>query len=463
MNSLRSIGLLLFLFFIISGFYIHPEYKYNRKKIAESKQRTGDASKGYKYLVEGDYVSSGIPYDLFKNMLPKDTSNVLQRSGINEQISPQFNLIEHKNGTKILAPNCLTCHSESINGDFIIGLGNNSFDYTFDASPMTNFLSVTLKNKFGTESSEWEAFQSFHKASQAIGPQIITDGPIVNPADKLTAVLVAHRDPETLEWNDKAQLDIPEVNIPTDVPPWWLLKKKHAMFYTAIGRGDFSKFLMASSILTLTDTTEARKIDSHFPDVLAWINELEAPKYPGNIDQSLLLKGKRIFELNCEQCHGKYGKEEEYPNLLIQLDEVGTDPYLSNAYSDGLYSEFVSWYEKSWFAQSPNGGKVVIEGGYVAPPLDGIWASAPYLHNGSVPTIEQLLNSKERPKYWKWSNSDDAYDTDAFGLRYVEVESKLDKKTYDTTMQGYQNTGHTFGDDLDNDERRALIEYLKTL
>lgn len=434
-----------------------------KKHIRSSQQRTGDVEKGYQYLINGDYVSSGIPYALYKTFPLNDSSNVLQRSGDAALIPPQFNLIENDKGVKIVAPNCLTCHSDYINGEFIVGLGNTSFDYSIEIQAATDFLNLMIQNQFGQDSETYKAFQSFYKASKALQGELKTAVRGVNPADKLTAVLVAHRHPDNLEWSDEVLLNIPEQNIPTDVPPWWLLKKKNAMFYTGIGRGDFSKFLMASSILTLTDSTEARKIDEKFPDILAWIEGLEAPKFPGDIDEELTEKGQRIFELNCEGCHGSYGNDADYPNYMISLEKVGTDPYLSKAYTDSLYKEFIDWYDDSWFAKSDNPGELVIEEGYVAPPLDGIWATAPYLHNGSVPTVEALLNSKIRPDVWERSFRSDDYNFKSLGWNYTVPENPSSSNAYDTSIPAYGNEGHYFGDDLEDAERKALLEYLKTL
>ena len=103
--------------------------------------------------------------------------------------------------------------------------------------------------------------------------------------------------------------------------------------------------------------------------------------------------------------------------------------------------------------------------GYVAPPLDGIWATAPYLHNGSVPTLESLLNSTLRPRYWARSGRSDDYNLDAVGWNF-EVLSKPGRKApwlYRTDLPGYGNQGHTYGDALSASERRAILEYLKTL
>jgi mono/diheme cytochrome c family protein len=432
-----------------------------KKHIKASEQRSGDPDVGYDYLMNGDYVSSGIPVSIFGTG-SDSTSFYLNRQKQNHTLPPQFTHIT-KNSVEMVAPNCLSCHGDYLNGEYIVGLGNSTFNYAINIAPATNFLSMTIKSKYGQDSDVWKSYSPFDKATKAINPKITTETRGVNPADKLTAVLVAHRDPETLTWRDTAALDIPDITIPTDIPPWWVLKKKNAMFYTAIGRGDFSRFLMASSILTMKDTTEARAIDDKFPDVLAWINTIEPPKYPAAINESLAAEGEMIFYNNCSGCHGTYGESGKYPNYLVSLETIGTDRALSDAYTKGTYRDFINWYESSWFSQGEHPGKVVVEEGYVAQPLDGIWASAPYLHNGSVPTVEALLNSKLRPQYWKRSYDSYDYNYDALGWNYEVLEDKQDNETYDTTIEGYGNEGHLFGDKLMDREREAVIEYLKTL
>ena len=302
----------------------------------------------------------------------------------------------------------------------------------------------------------------FSTVSKTVAPDIMTECKGVNSADRLFAILAAHRDPQSLEWSDTTISEIPNLGvIPTDVPAWWLLKKKNAMFYTALGQGDFSRIMMASALLTLSDSSDARYADDHFADVYAYLNTIEAPAYPQTIDQAQADKGKTIFENNCSACHGKYGSEESYPNLLVQANVVGTDSLL--AYSYSAFSAYLEWFNNGWFGQEPHSAALVNTGGYVAPPLDGIWATAPYLHNGSVPTLEDLLNSTERPVYWQRSFTDTDYDFTKMGWNYSVETSASSTSVYNTTLSGYGNGGHTFGDKLSTDERTALIEYLKTL
>jgi len=249
--------------------------------------------------------------------------------------------------------------------------------------------------------------------------------------------------------------------IPTDVPPWWLLKKKHAMFYNGFGRGDFGRFLMASNLLTVNDSSEAREVDSHFNDVLAYIYSLEPPKYPRPVNKQLAREGGVVFVEHCSKCHGSYGEGGEYPNLLIPESIVGTDSLLFRANYQS--TQFVNWFNKSWFAQGDHPARLEPFSGYIAPPLDGIWITAPYLHNGSVPTLEAVLNSKERPAYWSRDFNNPQYDYVQGGWKFSREEGPRGTAVYNTTLPGYGNYGHYFGDKLSDKERKAVIEYLKTL
>src|SRR5690606_6064708 len=130
-----------------------------------------------------------------------------------------------------------------------------------------------------------------------------------------------------------------------------------------------------------------------------------------------------------------------------------------------------------WFNESFYGTITYLTGddpfpGYVAPPLDGIWLTAPFLHNGSVPTLELVLDSTRRPRYWRRENYDSTnYDWDKLGwkweaLDYGHADAPFGVETkyiYDTTILGHDNGGHTFGDQLTQAERMAVLEYLKTI
>jgi len=429
-------------------------------------QRTGDAAAGYEYLISGDYMSSGIPYDAF--LLGSDVSpdNRLNRTGDNANLPYDYTAITADNGTRVVAPNCMACHASTINNQFIIGLGSHDADFTVNRAGNITLLNSGIRALYGGEESpEWKAYEQFRKSIMAIGPKTITETKGANPADKITQVLIAHRDKNTLDWADTPFVEIPDEVIPSDVPAWWLLKKKNAMFYHAIGRLDYCKSFIGSSLLTLGDATKAVEIDTKMVDVLAYIQTLEAPEYPFPIDSDLAQQGKQLFENTCATCHGTYGDNPTYPNLLVTLKSVGTDPELSNHYtqSSPMNDYFMDWFNTGWFGTNDNSLEIKAEGGYIAPPLDGIWATAPYFHNGSVPTLEDVLNSKNRPTRWSRSFDNTDYDQSKVGWIYSSEQTKVDENTYDTTLKGYGNSGHIFGDQLTNLERSALIEYLKTL
>jgi hypothetical protein len=95
--------------------------------------------------------------------------------------------------------------------------------------------------------------------------------------------------------------------------------------------------------------------------------------------------------------------------------------------------------------------------GYKARPLDGIWATAPYLHNGSVQSLFQLLlPSGDRKKTFKVGGRQ--FDTSNVG--FLEDPTGF---TFETSLPGNSNRGHEYGTSLTNDERHDLVSYLKTL
>jgi cytochrome c5 len=429
--------------------------------IPVSKQRSGDAAKGYEYLTTGDYLKSGIPYSLFTLGVPKDINNYLKRNGINKNIPHDFTAVKAPNGEMVVAPNCLQCHSQVFEGKLIVGLGNSFSDFTKQIGGTAVMAEKFLQNLKGDNAKKYDAAKSFITSVKTVAPNLVTSTKGVNLADGLATLLVAHRDPVTLQWSEKSSLIIPDELIPTDVPAWWLLKKKNGMFYNGFGRGDFGRFLMASNLLTVSDTAEAAEVDSHFSDVLAYINSIQPPKYPKPVDEELAVTGKKIFNAICSDCHGIYGGDETYPNLLIPESIIQTDSalYTSN-YSN---PQFVDWFNKSWFTKGDHPAQLVPYRGYIAPPLDGIWVTAPYMHNGSVPNLELMLNSKMRPKYWQRSFSAPSYNYDIPGWNYEEKATPGNSEVYNTTLKGFGNYGHTFGDKLSDKERKAVIEYLKTL
>lgn len=461
MKKLTFIGCLLTSIVLCTAF-IHVFNEDDKPQfIPPSIQKNGDAIKGYTYLTTGDFLKSGIPYGYYTFLNGRNKNNYLKRTGKNANVEHGFNVITNEQGIDLVIPTCLQCHAEVFDDSLYIGLGNTTIDFS-NISKQSNFLTnagVKAMQLFSPKG--YDAAKPILTAFQTVYPKMETEVRGVNAADRLATLLVAHRNPETLEWSNEPILEIPDVTVPTDVPAWWLLKKKNAMFYNGFGRGDFGRFLMLSNILTVKDTTEAREVYSHFGDVLAYIKSIQPPKYPKPIDEALAKEGETVFINNCSKCHGTYGAKETYPNLLIPSNIIKTDSLLFKANYQN--PQFIEWFNKSWYAQGAFAAKLVPSNGYVAPPLDGVWITAPYLHNGSVPTIEALLNSKIRPTYWSRNFNKPEYDYEKLGWKYEAHEKPNGKKYYNTTLTGYGNYGHTFGDKLSDAERKAVIEYLKKL
>ncbi|HEY7544653.1 MAG TPA: c-type cytochrome, partial [Blastocatellia bacterium] len=249
-----------------------------------------------------------------------------------------------------------------------------------------------------------------------------------------------------------------------DPIPWWHLKKKTALYVDAGVTGDFTRPIMQFT-MGEPNGEKIKSWESDFRDVVAYLKTIEPPKYPWPVDQKLASEGKKVFEQNCAMCHGTYGPQGKYPNRVVPLETVGTDPVRLKA----LTPEFRAYFNRTWFAKDAKAEENPV--GYVAPPLDGVWASAPYFHNGSVPTVYGVLTREARPKYFRRVGTIKDYDTKDLGLKVESLPSPASKelpgearrRVIDTTLQGLGNGGHPFGFHLTEKQKRQVIEYLKTL
>jgi hypothetical protein len=434
-------------------------------KVPAESQRPGNPQAGYDALLNRAVVTCGLPYAAYRALAGKPAPSLLLpgRRGRNADLPYGLTAYTSVRGVELVTSNCFSCHAAPFNGELVTGLGNEFLDFTVDPIAAAGAAGAYVKGR--AASAEWRRWAD---RITVIAPYMTTDTVGVNPADNLAMALFAHRDPKTLAWSDKPLMaPPPERPLPVSVPPWWNMRKKHAMFYDTEGRGDHARLMMLASA-TCTDTVEeAAAMDAWFPDVNAYIASLAPPRYPFAIDHDLAERGRKVFAAKCQKCHGTYGPDGRYPNRVIDLKEVGTDPSLAKAaYNDS--DRFIRWYNRSFYGAISRAAPAL---GYIAPPLDGVWATAPFLHNGSVPTIRLLLDSRKRPRYWGFAEAKPAFDEQDLGWRYAETPygksgaMSWDERNriYDTTLPGYSNAGHAFGDDLSESERTAVLEYLKTL
>jgi hypothetical protein len=245
------------------------------------------------------------------------------------------------------------------------------------------------------------------------------------------------------------------------------------------------------------------------------LRKLKSPRWPSEIlpppNATLVARGEPLYKQHCQACHALINRDDPGRKVVAYIagiDVVGTDPqsvqnlvaaraptgilkgaispkgevYGAEASVLTLLADLVT---RSLSAQ-PAAGVAALAGSklhgigvtekqgnftrktpqnptadllsYKARPLNGIWASAPYLHNGSVPTLYDLLRpATARPKQFsvgRWT-----YDPKRVG--YVS-DGPL-PWVHDTTLTGNHNSGHEYGTALPEDDRLALLEYLKTL
>ncbi|MEE2788028.1 MAG: hypothetical protein VX589_11865 [Myxococcota bacterium] len=428
-------------------------------------QRSGDPAAGRIALLTKPYVSCGLPKRVYELALGPSTpeNRLSDRVGPNAQRNYFETQYTNEDGVEVVTTNCLICHAGRINGSLVIGLGNEFNDYTQDLGAVAE-----ASIAFAENPEEEKAIRKWAERVSAISPWSTAHTRGVNPAESLTAALISHRDQTTLNWLGEPQLPLPDYGVvPLSVPPWWHMKKKNGLYYTGIGRGDHARFLMTIVTVCTDSIEEAEAVDAYFPDIAAYVESIEAPKYPFQIDEALAAEGQPIFERSCSGCHGTYGDVETYPNLLVDLNIVGTDPLLAQE-TFGSVDAYVDWYNASWFGEL---ARAEPSRGYVAPPLDGVWATAPYFHNGSVPTLALVLDSPSRPTFWTRNFNQQEYDEVNVGWQFTvhdvgkdgQMSSEARVNLYDTQQPGYSNAGHLFGDGLTAMERRAVIEYLKTL
>ncbi len=428
-------------------------------------QRSGDPQAGYLALVEKGYVGCGIPYSAYHQVFG-DAPPELRlpgRTGDNANASYDVTVYTTESGVEVVSPNCLSCHAAQLGGKLVIGLGNAARDFTSDPSKSAGAASLLVQDP-----KEQAELAKFVDRLKTVGPYTTESTVGANPGDSLAAILFAHRDRTTLAWSDTPLLDVPpKIAVPVDVPPWWRMAKKNAMFYTGAGRGDHARIMMTASTLC-TDTVDlAKAIDAYFNDVQAYITSLTPPKYPYAIDAARAAAGKTVFDATCSRCHGTYGDGATYPNVLVPVESVGTDAMLATG-TGQFAAPYVKWFNESFYGQT---ARLEPSAAYYAPPLDGIWATSPYLHNGSVPSLATLLDSTTRPAYFTRSTKADDFDESEVGVRYARSSAgksaaagaTAKAQLVDTTLLGYGNQGHTYGDALSPDDRAAVIEYLKTL
>jgi hypothetical protein len=206
----------------------------------------------------------------------------------------------------------------------------------------------------------------------------------------------------------------------------------------------------------------------HVPPQLSKERVNAPPLYPQErIDPTRSAAGKPLYERHCAECHGRSGTDFRHDKVgeVTKIGDVGTDPWRLDSYTYDLcvnQNLLYAGYPDERFRHFTK------TNGYANQPLDGIWLRAPYLHNGSVPTLLDLLAPPdERPKVFY--RGYDVIDHERVGFvsdrGRVEAASRREGREYflfETEFDGNGNRGHEYGTRLTLEEKRAIVEYLKT-
>jgi mono/diheme cytochrome c family protein len=246
---------------------------------------------------------------------------------------------------------------------------------------------------------------------------------------------------------------------PTDMPSVWNLQKykpEKGMFLNLAGDSHDAYSVVIDSALGLLGAEPNDK--DRFLAEVKWMHDYlankPAPKYPFAIDTAKAETGKVVFDANCARCHAS-----ERTGTRMPVTEVGTDR-----------NRLASWNKQAAIDANRVVSKMGIErkglveetlDGYIIPFLDGIWLRAPYLHNGSVPTMRDLLEPvAQRPaSFWRGY---DVYDQKRMGFVFDSAEAERVGTRHDVAAKGGGNQGHEYGVTLSDADKDALVEYLKT-
>lgn len=202
--------------------------------------------------------------------------------------------------------------------------------------------------------------------------------------------------------------------------------------------------------------------------VANWLLTLRPPSSPYHPDPEQVEAGRKIYAEHCAACHGLQGPDgyvfegaalgKVEPNSGLGADKSRLDSY----------TEQLRDYQLTLF-KDVDGGKYRFRyfrktDGYANLPLDGLWLRAPYLHNGSIPTLADLLRLHgERPK--AFVRGLDALDPIKGGFEAPVCDPKEKLAAgfcFDTSVRGNWKGGHEYGTALPADDKASLLAYLLT-
>ena len=281
--------------------------------------------------------------------------------------------------------------------------------------------------------------------------------------------------PKALLNFNMAKADDKEMHGNVDFPSvWWQQPRKGMQLHW-----DGNNCSVDERNLSAAFGTGAYPANLDTERVLRMAHYLETAKPPdfprAAINEVLAARGEPIYNRLCAGCHGTRRppfRTAAFARVgtVVPIDEIKTDRYRLDSYTWQLavnQSTLYAGYEKAWgfdkdYPHRFNHFRKT--NGYASMPLDGIWLRAPYLHNGSVPNLWELLKpAGQRVKSFYLAN--DVYDLQNVGFVSTDAEEEgRALPVFDTNVKGNGNGGHEgdpYGTTLSDADKWALIEYLK--
>lgn len=364
-------------------------------------------------------------------------------------------------GMQVGVLGCVACHSGKAAGEYIVGLGNKNIDVGQIGKDA--YLGMKV---WGAMPRSNPAFKEVHERSLEFTKGL---------SDKNLANLTQGLVPTGLirSWFYKVQNLPTPANFPrgqVKVPHLWGYgeKRKSGSFWDGEGNGELGGWGIAVELYAGQTPQNVREYFDRVHKAEDYLGEFLPPKYPFKIDKLKAERGQKIYLTTCQGCHGEHNRDQLGHPIYqspkhIPLRVVKTDADRLNALTDELY-RLIEINPLNDVIQSVRKN----EKGYVAQKLWGVWSRFPYLHNGSVPTLyDLLLEPNLRPKSFSLKNAGEKerFDEEKLGLTLISVKNEPKRRLYDTSRVGHSSEGHYFESfkKLTHEGRLELIEYLKTL
>ena len=454
----------------------------------------GNIEDHFKYGSIGSDVENGLPQHIltvlprmFPEYLPENAPPDLTAFGfIQEPGRPMpIGFSQRRRSIDLVGLNCALCHVGQVRAApdaepvTILGMPSNTVDlFAFfrflvacaaDSRFTADHIIAEVKKDRGLGFiDEWIyriAVPRFRAGLLVVGTQMdafmFPDGPAFGPGR--TETFNFYKVNQFSEYYPPGSIADAERIGTVDFPSIWNQRLREGMNLHWDGNNDSVRERNFSAAFGAGATRE--NVDSaSFDRVTAWLQELPAPAYPFEIssDPAILARGEAVYRERCYECHAFGGSQV---GQVDPIEEIGTDPHRLNNYTEKL-AEIQHLYGDGYDWDFTHFHKT---NGYANHPLDGIWARAPYLHNGSVPTLWDLLTPEDarnggRDFFYRGHGVFDANDV---GIR-TDVEEIDGRKMFRFVISepGNGNQGHSgprYGTDLSDADKRAVIEYMKTL